>query len=107
MQKKDKAALELSMKQVRDGPEKRGEQIDRMLVDRPWFEVARFASACCQSRALDLKPWELPPVWVGISGGHGDPHGEALWKRMKGLGISRYHPDPLRACQEAEKAQRG
>jgi len=26
---------------------------------------------------------------------------------MKALGISRYVPDPLRACQEAEKAQTG
>jgi hypothetical protein len=106
MRRIDKAALELSMKMARQGPDARGHQIDAMLQGgRDWFEVARFAAAHCQCRALDLKPWELPPTWVGLSSDHGDPEGEKLWRRMKALGISRYHPDPVRACREAEKAQ--
>jgi hypothetical protein len=71
-----------------------------MLERRPWFEVARFASAHCQCRALNLKPWELPPVWVGVGD---DPQAEKLWERMRRAGISRYDPDPVRACEQAEK----
>jgi hypothetical protein len=100
MRKIDRDALKLAMIMAREGPDGRGDQIDRMLVNRPWFEVARFAAAHCQRRALNLKPWELPPVWVGV--GH-DPHGEALWKRMRACGISRYHPNPIVACEAAEK----
>jgi hypothetical protein len=103
MRKHDRAALELAMREARKPPDARGEQLDRMLKGgRPWFEVARFAAGHCQCRALDLKPWELPPVWCGLSIGNGDPHGEALWARMKALGISRYDPDPVRSCERAE-----
>jgi len=103
MRKIDRDALKLAMKMAREEPDGRGEQLDRMLADREWFEVARFAAAHCQCRALGLKPWELPPVWVGV--GH-DPHGEALWKRMRACGISRYHPNPIAACEAAENAAR-
>jgi hypothetical protein len=104
VRKIDRDALKLSMEMARQGADARGEQLDRMLEDREWFEVARFASAHCQRRALNLKPWESPPVWVGVGD---DPHAEALWKRMRACGVSRYHPDPVRACEAAEKAAAG
>jgi hypothetical protein len=92
------------MVMARQGPDARGDQIDRMLEDRDWFEVARFAAAYCQCRALNLKPWELPPVWVGVGE---DPEAEKLWKRMRRAGVSKYHPDPIGACEAAEKAAHG
>jgi len=101
MNRKDLEALQLAMQQAREPPDGRGEQIDNMLKKREWFYVARFASAHCQCRALRLRPWELPPVWVGVGD---DPEAEKLWKRMKDLGVSKYDPDPVRACEQAEAA---
>jgi hypothetical protein len=97
---KDREALQLAMVQARQGPDGRADQLDRMLERRPWFEVARFAAAHCQCRALRLLPWQLPPVWVGVGD---DPQAEKLWERMQRAGISRYHPDPLAALEKAEK----
>jgi hypothetical protein len=99
MRTKDREALQLAMTMAREPPDGRGEQIDSMLKKREWFYVARFASAHCQCRALRLRPWELPPVWVGVGD---DPQAEQLWKRMRACGVSRYHPDPIKACETAE-----
>ena len=102
MRKIDRAALELALQQTLEEKDQgRVEQVRSMLKDRPWFEVARFASAHRQCLALNLKPWELPPVWVGVGD---DPHAEALWKRMRACKVSKYHPDPVKACEQAEAA---
>jgi hypothetical protein len=103
MMNKDNEALDLAMKMARQGPDERSNQLDRMLQRRPWFEVARFAAAHCQCRALNLKPWQLPPVWVGVGE---DPQADKLWERMQRAGISRYDPDPIRACEAAEAAMK-
>jgi hypothetical protein len=100
MNRKDREALQLAMAQAREGPDARGDQLDKMLAGRPWFDVARFASAHCQCRALNLKPWELPPVWVGVGD---DAQVDQLWARMRACGVSKYHPDPIKACEQAEK----
>src|SRR6516165_10822771 len=97
---KDREALQLAMVQAREGPDGRADQLDRMLQRRPWFEVARFAAAHCQCRALKLLPWELPPVWSGVGD---DPEADKLWERMQRAGISRYHPDPMAALEKAEQ----
>ena len=100
MRTKDREALQLAMTMAREPPDGRGEQIDHMLEKRDWFQVARFASAHCQCRALRLRPWELPPAWVEVGD---DPEAEKLWKRMRACGVSKYHPDPIKACEAAEK----
>jgi hypothetical protein len=105
MRKIDRAALELCMVRAREGPDARGDQLDRMLEGRPWEDVAGFASFHCQIESLHLKPWEMPPCLGDCDNGNGrDEQAWALLKRMRKAGISRWHPDPLEACQKAEAA---
>jgi hypothetical protein len=63
MRKIDRQALELAMKLTRQKPDRVG-QIDSMLEDRPWQDVAEFAAYHRKVQALRLKPWEHPPCWV-------------------------------------------
>jgi hypothetical protein len=103
MRKHDRAALELALQEtLTEKDQGRVEQVRSMLRDRPWFEVARFAAAHRQCLALNLQPWELPPVWVGVGE---DPAADRLWKRMRRAGVSKYHPSPIAACEAAERAQ--
>jgi len=43
----------------------RADQLAAMLKDRPWEDVAMFAAYCCQTAALNLKPWQEPPMHAG------------------------------------------
>jgi hypothetical protein len=105
----DKAALELAIDLARKGDRASQQQIDAMLKERPWQDVAEFAAYGCQCDALRLKPWQPPPCWAEID----DQDNEAgpisghraaaeLLRRMQALGISRWHPDPLAAIEAAE-----
>jgi hypothetical protein len=79
----------------------RVEQLESMLEDRPWIEVARFACYCVQGDVLRLKLWESPPCSPSDD--------EAAWKllqKMLKAGVSRFDPDPLRAL-EAAQAEKG
>ena len=108
----DQAALELAMEMARQEPG-RDEQLDSMLEDRPWVDVAAFAAGCCQSRTLGLKPWEIPPCWV-VDPDNADntPHelkehdgrrqAAKLRRQMRKFGISQWHPDPLAAIEAAK-----
>ena len=107
----DVAALKLAMKLARGQPGRAG-QLDRKLEDEDWFEVAMFAAYCCQCRALQLKPWQPAPMHSRksyLEEPFGDVFGcrEAaeLLQRMLALGISRYHPDPLKAIEDATAEQ--
>ena len=60
----DRAALTQALAMCRAESDARAWQINSMLEDRPWAEVARFAASCCQSRSLHLEPWSLPPCSV-------------------------------------------
>lgn len=81
-------------------------QIDRMLDDRSWREVAEFAVYGCQMRSLQLRPWMWPPCWVRLD----DPVSEhapavSLLKRLLRLldnNLSRYEPDPVGALAAIE-----
>jgi hypothetical protein len=104
----DLAALKLAIKMRRTFSALDAEQIDHMLAREDWFEVARFAAYSCQYRTLKLKPWQPPPCRVragDLEAQPGDVFGcrEAaeLLQRMLALGISRWHPDPLKAIEEA------
>jgi hypothetical protein len=84
--------------------------IDRYLAEKPWLEAAIDASHICQETRLNLRPWQCwPPcaVEVGDKDKPGLEHrgirnSAALLRRMLSLGISRWHPDPLKAIAAAE-----
>lgn len=116
MTEADQAALELSMQIARKDRD-RAEQLDYMLQDEPWQSVAAFASYCCQGKALNLNPWQMPPCWITNPDDPNDPanvpHGakrddgrhEAarLCRELRALGLSQYHPDPVAAIEEAKR----
>jgi hypothetical protein len=75
------------------------QQIDSMLKERPWREIAETYG--CQCTALHLKPWQPPPYWAEID----DQDNEAgpisgrraaaeLLRRLLVVGLSRFEPDP-------------
>jgi hypothetical protein len=111
MNRTDRLALKLAIETARRESPGRRQQIDSMLGDRPWREVAEFASTCCQGRALRLKPWEVVPCdWHPddmdadqLRGAHAAAE---LRARMAKANISRWHPDPLRALEAAEAARK-
>src|SRR5262245_10734916 len=100
---KDDIALKRAM-QIASQGKLRKQQLDDMLRDRDWYEVASFAASCCQSQALQLKPWQSPPcVCDEDDPDERDKQGQALLKRMLAARISRYDPDPLAALEKAAK----
>jgi hypothetical protein len=102
----DLAALKLAIETQKDFSAVDRDQIDHMLGREDWFGAARFAAYGAQSRTLKLKPWQPPPCWVR-AGDLEEPFGDVfrareaaeLLQRMLALGISRYHPDPLKAIE--------
>ena len=106
----DRAALELALEADRSkGDRATRLQLESMLQERPWIEVAKFAAYGRQCDALRLRPWQPPPCWAEVD----DQDNEAgpisghraaaeLLRRMLALGISRWHPDPLAAIEAAE-----
>jgi hypothetical protein len=114
----DKAALELAIATTRAESPARRRQIDDFLSSplwiRPWIDVATFCASCAQSRALDLPPWQFPPCDIGnIASALADPDEQRgyraaalLRQRMERCGVSRWHPNPIAACEAAEAKQR-
>ena len=102
MTRNDRAALKLAIEQARNEDEGRAQQIDSMLEDQPWAEVATFAAFCCQTRALNLDPWQEPPCCAGPAK-HCDPDARKLLEQMLAAGVSRWHPDPMAALAEAKE----
>ena len=89
-------ALEIARVQGTDRPE----QIDVMMQDRDWLDVARFASGCAQGRSLNLKPWESAPIWGAEVG---DAPEDNLLRRMLAAGLSQFEPDPIGALGRGGK----
>ena len=89
----------------------RAQQIADMLSDGESFEsVGEFAATCCQSRSLHLKPWEICPADF-LPDDLSDPRPQrgaqkahALLEKMQRLKISKLHPDPVAAIEQAERA---
>jgi hypothetical protein len=110
----DKAALELAIEVTRKESPARRQQIDDFLSSplwvRPWIEVATFAAGCAQERALRLQPWQPPPCHINdipaalavSDEGSGWRAAALLLQRMQRCGVSRWHPDPIAACNAAE-----
>jgi hypothetical protein len=78
-------------------------------------DVATFAASCAQSRALDLPPWQPPPCNIGNMASaltdtdeqRGYRAAALLRQRMARCGVSRWHPDPVAACEAAEAEAKG
>ena len=95
----DGDALERAIQTARCDPS-RAQQLDDKLQDESWDEVAEFAAYVCQTEALHLKPWQVPPCSVDQD----DPdetnkRAQGLLRRMLAAGLSRYEPDPLTALK--------
>ena len=97
-------ALTRAMAKAREDLD-RAKQLDAMLKQRPWAEVARFASYCCQCDALDLQPYENPPCHARIIGQPIDPAAPHLLERLLDAGLSQWEPDPLAALKEADERE--
>jgi hypothetical protein len=99
----DREALERALQlTLEEDDQATVDQVRRMLRCSSWFEVASFCSYHCQRAALRLKPWDDPPCCADED--DPDPHTpEAvdLLKRMLANNISRFHPDPVRALEQA------
>ena len=99
----DRDALQSAMK-IAGRDELRLEQLQGMLQERPWRDVAEFAAYCVQMESLRLRPWRDPPMHADED--HPDPRdpdAQELLRRMLEAGISRFEPDPLAALAKAQK----
>ena len=107
----DHDALTLAIEVTRRESPGRRQQVDDFLSSRPWIDVATFAAGCAQERALNLPPWQPPPCNIGNIAAalnvtdeqRGYRAAALLLQRMLDAGVSRWHPDPLRAIAEAEQ----
>jgi hypothetical protein len=110
----DRAALELAVEVTRKESPGRRQQIDSFLSSRDWLYTAMFCASCAQSRALRLPPWQPSPCNVGnIASALNDPDEQSgyraaalLRQRMERAGVSKWHPNPVAACEAAEAEQR-
>ena len=106
----DRDALTRALAMCRAENPGRAAQIDSMLTDRPWKEVASFAANCSQTRSLDLMPWQSPPCIASLDHLE-EPLGDArglresaeLLRRLLDAGLSKYEPDPLAALEQARQ----
>ena len=106
----DHAALTLALDRVlkRDPDPGRRAQVRAMLKQNGWYEAATFSAYHLQIEALRkplaLKPWHSPPCHIDLRLPEdvASPAGQ-LYLRMRALGISRFHPDPLMAVATAEQ----
>jgi hypothetical protein len=80
--------------------------------------VAKFCSYVQQVRRLGLPPWATPPCWIhtrenagailvkGSVADTSDADSARLTIDMIDAGVSRWHPDPVRAVAEARRSRR-
>jgi hypothetical protein len=124
----DHAALQLALDlTLADDPvdEGRIEQVQSMLADREWLEVATFTAYHQQMARLNLHVAARPPCWIvtdeeadlilrvgprlAMDGSGRDISNckpARLLKRMLRHGISPYHPNPIAALKEAQREKR-
>jgi hypothetical protein len=100
----DRAALTLALKQGRAEGADRAEQLDAKLKAESWKDVAAFAASLCQTRALDLKPWQEPPSAASEDDPtERDKAAQKLLREMLAAGVSRFHVDPVAAIEAAKR----
>ena len=111
----DRAAMTLAIGRARAESADSRERIEEILAREGFAEAGETAAYWAQDTALRLRPWQTPPCWVhdiegelaaGDDGDdvHGRKRAARLLRRMRDLGISRWHPDPVAAIAEAEAA---
>lgn len=109
----DRDALERAVEMARQDPAE-GRRIDERLArGENWQKVAGFCASHCQSEALDLAPWQMPPMWFAneLDTALREPFGDASGRREAGEvlarllrnGCSKFEPDPIGAIAEAER----
>ena len=99
----DREALERAVAMAMEG---RADQITSMLQDRPWVEVAEFASYHVQMKTLRLCPWQAPPChgyWLQGDKVQRDAHGGDLCDKLLDAGLSMYEPDPAAALAKVKR----
>jgi hypothetical protein len=106
---KDRRAMQRAIEQMRNESAESRERVERVLRVEGFESAAQTAAYPCQFRALRLKPWMCPPAWAAdeIDATRPNTFGNrpdevALLKRMLAAGLSRFHPDPMRALTEIE-----
>jgi hypothetical protein len=105
--------LTLAIEVTRRESPARCRQVDCFLSSRPWEDVATFCASCAPSRALNLMPWQVARcnLHQDYRQGHdpdprrGGDAALALLQRMQQCGVSRWHPDPVAACEAVERAK--
>ena len=101
----DLAAFELAIATVRNESPAQRKWIDARLAsgcDR--VEMGKSAAYHCQIASLGLLPWEIPPCYAMARPAVYD-HQRAsrrLLGRMLDAGVSKWHPNPVAACEAAE-----
>ncbi len=74
--------------------------------DRIMTRAEQRAAYSAQIHSLSLRPWEEPPCvqdpHVPLRGSPAELKAMRLLRQMLAAGISRWHPDPLKALAEAE-----
>ena len=103
----DKEALTRALELTKAEPEC-AEQIQFMLKDRSWEEVAQFAAHHQQCKNLRLKPGEIAPchgaVNLAVPGTDADESflaANRLLQRLLDAGLSQWEPDPEAALAPA------
>ena len=96
----DKEALTRALELTKAEPE-RAEQIESMLKDSSWEEVAQFAAKYQQCKNLRLKPGEIPPCHgavnlaaPGTAADESFPAANRLLQRLLDAALSQWEPDP-------------
>jgi hypothetical protein len=94
LDEKDMDALRRCLELAMQESPGRAEQVQSMLEDEPWEQVATFAAYVVQANALRLDPWETPPC-CGF--GH-DMKADRLLRKMLAARITAYERIPPRRC---------
>jgi hypothetical protein len=119
---RDSLRLAIDLTLADDPPDPgRAEQVQDFLNERPWLNVATFCAYSQQMARLQLHPGQTPPCWLteaeadailaegpypasdGSSEDISNCAPARLLKAMLELGISAFHPHPLRAIEQAKK----
>lgn len=109
----DQDALERAIVACRAQDAGRRRQVDLMLADQPWEEVATFCAFSAQIEALGLLPWQSPPIYACL-GDLDQPYDDTraaresaeLLRRLLDNGLSKFEPDPITAIARAEAERR-
>jgi hypothetical protein len=115
----DKAALERAIELYRAGSRMQRTTIDALFArGDSWEDVARYAAFHMQMENLHLPPWLVPPCnvrdiardLVRTDDDRAERTGlraaAQLLQRMQRCGVSRWHPNPVAACEAAAAEQR-